>query len=125
MATTKEIGDIGESAAVKILKRNGYKIVARNKRFSHNEIDIIAEDESYIAFVEVKTRTADSTLDSPYGPPSAAVTRAKQTRLIKAAQEYLKKYPTGKQPRMDVFEIWLDKNKKVLKTHHILNAYGK
>ena len=40
MATTKDIGDVGEKAAVKFLKKDGYKIVGRNKHFSHNEIDI-------------------------------------------------------------------------------------
>lgn len=123
--TTKDIGDIGERAAERFLKKNGYKIRGRNCHFSHNELDIIAENDSFILFVEVKTRTADPDKPSPYGVPSSAVTRAKQSRLIEAAFAYLAKKPTSKQPRMDVIEIWLDKKTlEVVKLNHIPNAYG-
>ena len=125
MATTKDIGDVGEKAAVKFLKKDGYKIVGRNKHFSHNEIDIIAEDSDYVVFAEVKTRSVDPNHSSLFWPPSSAVTRAKQLRLIQAAKAYLKQNPTPKQPRMDVVEVWLDKTSgKVLKINHIRNAYG-
>ena len=123
--TTKDIGDIGEKAAAQFLKKDGYRIVGRNKHFSHNEIDIIAEDGTFIVFVEVKTRSIDPTCGSAYGPPSSAVTRAKQLRLIQAANAYLKQNHTKKQPRMDVVEVWLDKGSgKTLKINHIRNAYG-
>ena len=46
--TTKEIGDIGERAAERFLKKNGYKIKGRNCHFSHNELDIIAENDNFI-----------------------------------------------------------------------------
>ncbi len=122
--TTKEIGDIGEHAAARFLKKNGYKIKGRNKHFSHNEIDIIAENRSYIVFVEVKTRTlSHEGLASP--SPSAAVTQAKQSRLITAAYEYLRKKPTSKQPRMDVVEVWLNRDTiEVIDINHITDAYG-
>ena len=122
--TTKDIGDIGERAATRYLKKNGYKIKGRNKHFSHNEIDIIAENKQYIVFVEVKTRTLTGDgSDSP--SPAAAVTRAKQSRLIAAASDYLRKKPTKKQPRMDVVEIWLRREtSEVLNINHITDAYG-
>ncbi len=123
--TTKDIGDIGEGAATRFLKKEGYKIKGRNKHFSRNELDIIAEDSDYIVFVEVKTRSLNPEKGSLYGPPSSAVTRAKQMRLIQAASAYLKQNSTQKQPRMDVIEVWLDKNtEEVLKINHIRNAYG-
>lgn len=122
---TKEIGDIGERAAERFLKKNGYKIKGRNCHFSHNELDIVAENDKFILFVEVKTRTADPTQNSPYGVPSSAVTPAKQKRLIEAALAYLSKNPTSKQPRMDVIEVWLDKKTlEVVKLNHITDAYG-
>ena len=75
--------------------------------------------------MEVKARSVDPAFGSPFGPPSSAVTRAKQLRLIQAANAYLKQNHTTKQPRMDVVEVWLDKiSGKVLKTNHIRNAYG-
>lgn len=123
--TTKDIGDIGEKAAAQFLKKDGYRIVGRNKHFSHNEIDIIAEDGTFIVFVEVKARSVDPAYGSAYGPPSSAVTRAKQLRLIQAANAYLGQNRTNKQPRMDVVEVWLDKeSSKTLKINHIRNAYG-
>ena len=125
--TTKEIGDIGERAAARFLKKNKYKIKGRNLHFSHNEIDIVAEDKSYIVFVEVKTRSIDLS-DSGYvaEPPSKAVTKNKQAHLIDAARAYLKNEKSlKKQPRMDVIEILIDKEtQKVLNINHIINAYG-
>ena len=123
--TTKDIGDVGERAAERFLKKNGYKIKGRNCHFSHNELDIVAENDKFILFVEVKTRTSDPNKISPYGVPSSAVTRAKQNRLIEAALAYLAKKPTSKQPRMDVIEIWLEpKTLEVVKLNHITDAYG-
>lgn len=122
--TTKDIGDIGEKAAAKYLKKEGYKIIERNIHISHNEIDIVAQDDEFIVFAEVKTRTADPNNTSLYGVPSSAVTLKKQGHLIEAARAYLRKYPTKRQPRMDVLEVWLDEKQKVLKINYIRNAYG-
>ena len=103
------------------------RIIERNNRQSHNEIDIIAIDKKYIIFVEVKTRTVDNDLYSDYGTPADAVTYAKQKRLITAAKAYLsnnKKY-YKKQPRMDVVEVYLsDKTGKPLKINHFEDAFG-
>ena len=44
--TTKDIGAIGENAAVKILKKSRYKILARNIHISHNELDIVSSLEA-------------------------------------------------------------------------------
>ena len=123
MMTTKEIGDIGERAAAKFLKKQGYKISARNVHLSHNEIDIVAENKDYIVFAEVKTRTS-SPDDTRFGVPSSAVDYRKREHLLTAARDYLRANPTNKQPRMDVLEVWLDKSKKVVDINHIRNAYG-
>ena len=122
--TTKAIGDIGEKAAAKYLKKSGYKIKERNIHLSHNEIDIVAEDSEYLVFAEVKTRTGDPTAPSSYGVPSSAVNYKKREHLIDAARDYLRLKPTKKQPRMDVLEVWLNDEKKVISINHIRNAYG-
>ena len=125
--TTKEIGDIGERAAARFLKKNKYQIKGRNLHFSHNEIDIVVEDKNYIVFVEVKTRSVDlSNEEYITSPPSKAVTKDKQSHLIEAAKAYLKTSKSSKkQPRMDVIEILIDKEtKEVLNINHIRNAYG-
>lgn len=124
--STTDIGRLGETIAARFLKQNGYKILAKNQRQSHNEIDIIASDKEWILFVEVKTRSVSADLYSPYGRPACAVDARKQARTIQAARSYLMQNPsTGLQPRMDVIEVYLDKKtQKVLKVHHIPNAFG-
>ena len=124
MLSKSEIGSHGESIACKFLKKEGYKILERNKHESHKEIDIIASNKDYIAFVEVKTRSVDEDLFNPYGTPASAVTFSKRERLIFAARSYLRANPTDKQPRMDVIEVYLKKGTKtVLKINHFENAY--
>lgn len=126
---TKDIGYLGESAAAKFLKKNGYKILERNLHVSHNELDIVAvnKKDKIIAFVEVKARSVDKDLYSPFGTPASAVTRQKQARTIDAARGYLlkRKKAKGLQPRLDVIEVYLSKDDlKVLKINHIENAFG-
>ena len=123
---TTEIGRLGEKLAAHYLRKNGYKILETNKHQSHNELDIIASNKEWILFVEVKTRSVQADLYSAYGTPASAVDFRKQARTVKAAQEYLLSHPhEGKQPRMDVIEVYLDQaTKKPLKINHIPNAFG-
>lgn len=126
---TVDIGRLGEDRAARFLKKNKFKIIERNLHVSHNEIDIIAisKKQRIIAFVEVKARTVDKDLYSPFGTPASAVTKEKQRRTIEAARGYLRsneKY-FDFQPRFDVLEIYLDReDMKVLKINHIENAFG-
>lgn len=122
--TTTQKGNLGESAACNYLTSKGWRIIERNWRFSHLEIDIIAQNENYIAFVEVKTRKYVK--DSPYGTAAQAVNRSKQQNIIKAAQVYLAWYPTDLQARLDIVEVYTDPTTdkfKVVKINHLENAY--
>lgn len=129
---TVTIGRLGEDAAVEFLKKNGYTVIERNYRAGRNEIDIIATDKGYIVFVEVKARTYKNNEGyMPYGRPSAAVDRSKKQRTVAAATKYLSKHNTkGKQPRIDVIEIYFASSpdfantKEVTKINHIVNAFG-
>ena len=109
--TTKEIGNLGESIAIKFLKKNKYKILNRNLHFSHNELDIIAlhKKSGIIVFVEVKARSVNDDLYSPFGTPASAVTKQKQIRTAQAAKLFLKDNPKFNkyQPRFDIIEIYL------------------
>lgn len=84
--TAVSIGKLGEEAAVKALKKNGYRIIERNFRTKQGEIDIIAKDGEYISFVEVRLRKNDS-----FGSPAESITEGKRSRIIKAAQAYILK----------------------------------
>ena len=126
---TKQIGDIGEAAAVKLLKKNGYKIIERNLHVSHNELDIIAIHKKHktIAFIEVKARTVDDDLYSRFGTPASAVSREKQMRTIDAARAFLAKNSkyANLQPRLDVIEVFLQKETfDILNMNHIENAFS-
>jgi putative endonuclease len=80
----KDLGELGELAAVHALEAKGYEIRVRNWRVVEGEVDIISETGGTIVFVEVKTRR-----NRKYGYPEEAITRKKRARLIKAAQMYL------------------------------------
>lgn len=125
--TTKNIGDIGESAAAKYLRRHFYRIVERNYRYHRDEIDIIAKNRKFLVFVEVKTRSRSDINDNYFGTPSSAVDAGKMERTKKAAQGYLSEHPERKRAiRFDVVEIYLEKNSektKILDINHIENAF--
>ena len=114
-------GMLGEQYAAEQLRKKGYQIVAVNFRCRFGEIDIIAEKDGYIAFVEVKTRASNS-----FYSPAEAVTAAKQHKTITTAQHYLLKSQSKLQPRFDVFEVvTASKNDfRVIKSVHIENAFG-
>ena len=131
MAKTEKqnIGNLGESLACDYLEKQGFRIIARNRHFSKNELDVIAEDEKYIIFVEVKTRSAIDVDGSDYGSAGRAVDKAKRKGTVKAAQMYLATYHGAKQPRIDVIEVYLKDSDSpipqptVLKINHIENAF--
>ncbi|MGD9330918.1 MAG: YraN family protein [Desulfobacterales bacterium] len=82
----QQFGQQAEAMAARFLKKQGYKIVARNHRTRSGEIDIIARDSDTLVFVEVKARTSER-----YGTAKAAVTAHKQRQIAKVALAYLKK----------------------------------
>src|SRR5688572_20069595 len=84
----KPLGERGEDAAVRYLRRLGYRILQRQHYGGHRrfpELDIVALDGDRIVFVEVKTRRG-----TRKGRPADAVTPAKQRQIAKAALSYLK-----------------------------------
>ena len=119
--TTTDIGRFGEEVATKYLKKQGYRIAARNFRAGKNEIDIVAEDREFLVFVEVKARSGVGTYEYDYGTPATAVTHAKRKRTVEAARAYLYKNQTEKQIRFDVIEVYLGLHGE-LDIKHIKNA---
>ena len=115
----KILGKIGENIAVTFLQHKGYRILYRNWHCSFGEIDIVAQEKDFVAFVEIKTRT---NLD--FGPPYSAVNDIKQARLIKLAQVFLKRYGMTDSPcRIDVISISVGKNNKVADIELIKDAF--
>lgn len=73
-----------ERAAERALVRAGYRILDRNFRAGAGEIDIVAEENGVVCFVEVKGRSGPG-----FGRPEEAVTLEKQRRIFRAAEEWL------------------------------------
>ena len=95
------LGRWGESVAAQELRRRGYTIVAAGWHCRFGEIDLIATNEKYIAFTEVKLRA-----DARFAMAREFVDARKQQRLRTAAQMYLATHPTDLQPRFDVVEVY-------------------
>jgi putative endonuclease len=97
----RAIGSEAEEWAVKVLKKEGYKVVERNYRSPFGELDIIAEEGGFLVFVEVKRRDTES-----FGNPLDAITATKKRHMIKSALFYIKSHPhADKRVRFDVVGI--------------------
>ena len=96
-----EFGKAAENAAAKFLKAQGYKILERNYKNKFGEIDIIAQLEGVICFLEVKAR------HSLYlGVPQEAVSIWKQRQICRVAVYYLKSNNLLERPaRFDVLAL--------------------
>ena len=82
--SNRQRGDMGEELAAQFLTNKGYKILERNYRFEHGEIDLIAEDGVDLVFVEVKSRKSKS-----FGDPEDGMTEQKEEHVRDAAEGYL------------------------------------
>ena len=97
----RSVGDVGEAIAEKYLISKGAKILARNYTIRGGEIDLIAELNETILFVEVKLRKS-----AQFAKALEYVDRRKQDRIRTTAEMYLSQNPTELQPRFDVIEIY-------------------
>ena len=123
----RKLGDFGEREAVKLLKKKGYKILEKNYVMLEHEIDVIAECESAVVFVEVNTRDVAS-ISQKEPRPASAVTPKKQRRIITAAKGYLASHRTDKRVRFDIIEVYVDKDargRRTVSLKHLENAFNK
>lgn len=100
-ADARLLGKWGERLVAEDLRKKGWKIRETNYRCRMGEIDLIAENSSYLVFVEVKLRKSNR-----FGQAAEAVTREKQRKLRTAAELYLAENPTRLQARFDVAEVY-------------------
>jgi putative endonuclease len=110
-------GKIGEDMAVKFLSRKGYKILKRNYRYGHGEIDIIAMDKDVLIFVEVRVKFSDK-----FGSPEDSVTIKKREQLKKIASAFIQMNEVNfSECRFDVIGITFKDGK--FNINHIENAF--
>ena len=111
------IGKAGEDYCCKYFEKNGYEIIARNYHSRYGEIDVIAQNETFTVFVEVKTRAQGSMVKA-----IEAVDEAKRKKLMLTAAYFVSKTQTFKQPRFDVFEV-IHNGKQLIKCRNTENAF--
>lgn len=120
MFVTNPIGILGEQEAAKMLEKKGFRVVEKNWRMGHLEVDLIAENKKEIVFIEVKTRT--STFGNKM--PEEYVDLLKRKRIITAANAYIKYKQIAKIPRFDIIGILIDaKTNNITYCKHIENAF--
>lgn len=114
------LGEKGELAAARYLKRLGYKIVATRRRLRYGEIDIVAVDDKTVVFAEVKTRRSDEGIH-----PADAVDHIRRARMTRAATAFLKSHNLLEYPaRFDIIEvIWPTEAERPTIRHH-QNAFA-
>ena len=127
MTPKRKTGNLGEDAAAKFLKNNGYKILQKNYTAEGYEIDIIAQKDNITAFVEVKTRNVKN-IGFREARPASAVTQKKQRKIISAASYYRGCTRLEGRMRFDIIEVYVEgfgENEAVKDIKHLTNAFDK
>ena len=89
----KFFGNIGEKYAEKYLKKCGYKIIARQHRFSFVEIDILARKGKTLYVFEVKS-VSHGNIAHSFFHPVRRVTRKKIRKMRMFADHYFNRHPS-------------------------------
>lgn len=116
MAEHLDTGKLGEDKATAFLENKGFEILARNFRFRHSEIDIIAKKSKIVVFVEVKTRTNVS-----FGMPEEFVDATKRRLIMKAAEQYIFDTDWHGDIRFDVIAVVITQH--TVRIEHIEDAF--
>ena len=115
----RTLGQRGEAAAARFLKKLGYVIVARSDRGRLGEIDLVAVDGRTVVFVEVKTRSSHDA-----GHPAEAVDAQKQHRLTRLALTFLKRHELLEYAaRFDVIAVTWPAQHSAPTIEHFRNAF--
>jgi len=99
-----------------VLQRDGFTILETNWRFQKAEIDIIAKKDSFLIFIEVKTRGSKK-----FGKPSDTIDKKKIALYKDAVEGYLEQHPSEDEIRFDVVNIIIGKDETQIE--HIPNAF--
>ena len=116
MSGSHTLGRTGEEIAAGHLEKKGYRILHRNWKSGRRELDIVAENDEFVVFVEVKTRTS-----AQWGNPEDFVGKSRMRRMVDAANYYLIEKEIDKPARFDIIGlVW---NGKRFELEHIDDAF--
>jgi putative endonuclease len=116
--TRRTLGNRGEELASRKLQSLSYTVCERNWRCAVGELDIVAEKDGVLVFVEVRTRRGDR-----FGTPEESITPAKRAKLIEVTQTYLDEHGENDRTwRIDVVAIDIGPRGEVVRLDIIENA---
>ncbi len=113
-----KVGAWGEIYAARYLRDNKFKIISANYVCRFGELDLVAEKDGILCFIEVKTRN-ETTLTRPM----EAVDEGKRERLRMASKSFLNYSKLSGEMRFDVVEVYLDDNYEMKGINYIENAF--
>jgi putative endonuclease len=117
-AARQALGETGERIAERWLRRHGWRILQRRFRSGHRDIDLVAERDGTVAFVEVKARQGDG-----FGGPVGAVNWRKQRELARSARIWIDRH--GRAPecyRFDVIGVLICADR--VRVQHVEDAFA-
>ena len=119
--TRKEVDALGESIACAYLKRHGFRIRDRNIARKTGELDIIAEEQGTLHFVEVKTNLVD---EFPGGQldeydPSINLHEAKVRRVARTGEWYVLEKDWEGEWQIDGCLVWLRRRDGMAKVRYL------
>jgi putative endonuclease len=119
MTTHNQIlGVRGERIAERWLERKGWRVLQRRFRDGHRDLDLIAERQGTVAFVEVKARSGDA-----FGTPVEAVDWRKRRELVRSARMWISRHgQPGESYRFDVIGVLMAPERVLVR--HVENAFG-
>jgi putative endonuclease len=119
LGRSRPLGARGEDAALRYVRRTlGYRVIARNVRYTNGELDLVALDGKILVFVEVRTRSSET-----FGAPEQTIRHTKRQRVRRAARQFIKARKLySLTPRIDVIAIvWPEAGTPEIRYHQ--NAF--
>ena len=114
--SSKQLGKKGEELTISYLLQHGYEIVTKNFSCKFGEIDIIAQKNNTLVFVEVKLR------QQAFLYAGEIISNSKRVKLVKTARYYLYKHKYDDHVlRFDV--MLLESAENSYRTHYYENAF--
>ncbi|MDF2657419.1 MAG: YraN family protein [Paenibacillus sp.] len=116
----RALGRKGEEAAAAYLEAEGYRILERNWRCPSGELDLIAETDGVIVFVEVRSRRDTGT----FGTAEESVDARKRNKVRETANFYLyRNRAFDRKTRFDVIAVAFTTGGELLRINHIPYAF--
>lgn len=117
-AATQAFGDVGERIAERWLRRQGFRVLQRRYVNGHRDIDLVAERDGTVVFVEVKARR-----DGRFGGPLEAVNWRKRRELTRSALVWIDRHGRPDEAyRFDVIGVIVDGDR--VRVRHVQDAFA-